>query len=119
VARAARDDPVTAYARAVSAGHVLTNRLVRLACARHLEDLGSGALRGLRFDGVFPAMQSATITVEEAGQALGVSRNSAYAAAQRGEVPVIKIGRRLLVPKAAFERLLAGAGEKPSGEKTA
>ena len=61
-------------------------------------------------------MQSATITIEQAGQALGVSRNSAYAAAAKGEIPVIKIGRRLLVPKAAFERLLAGAGEKPATE---
>ena len=60
-------------------------------------------------------MQSATITIEQAGQALGVSRNSAYAAAQRGEIPVIKIGRRLLVPKVAFERMLEGAG---TGEKS-
>ena len=50
VARAARDDPVTAYARAVTEGQILTNRLVRLACARHLDDLASGAARGLRFD---------------------------------------------------------------------
>jgi phage terminase large subunit-like protein len=50
VARAARADPVTAYARAVTEGQILTNRLVRLACGRHLEDLGSAASRGLRFD---------------------------------------------------------------------
>jgi phage terminase large subunit-like protein len=50
VARATRDDPVTAYARAVTDGQVLTNRLVRLACERHLGDLGNGAARGLRFD---------------------------------------------------------------------
>ena len=51
VARAgSRDDPVTAYARAVTEGQVLTNRLVRLACERHLDDLASGAARGLRFD---------------------------------------------------------------------
>jgi hypothetical protein len=29
---------------------ILTNRLVRLACARHLDDLTAGAARGLRFD---------------------------------------------------------------------
>ena len=46
VARAARDDPVTAYARAVTEGQVLANRLVRLAWQRHLEDLASGAARG-------------------------------------------------------------------------
>jgi phage terminase large subunit-like protein len=51
VARAvAKDDPVTAYARAVTEGQVLTNRLVRLACARHLDDLSSAGARGLRFD---------------------------------------------------------------------
>jgi phage terminase large subunit-like protein len=50
VAKAVRDDPVTAYARAVTEGRTLANRLVILACQRHLEDLGSGASRGLRFD---------------------------------------------------------------------
>ena len=50
MARAATRDPVTAYARAVTEGQVLANRLVRLACQRHLEDLASGASRGLRFD---------------------------------------------------------------------
>jgi excisionase family DNA binding protein len=58
-------------------------------------------------------MQSATITIEQAGQALGVSRNSAYAAAAKGEIPTIRIGRRLLVPKVAFERMLEGAGQRP------
>ena len=43
-------DPVTAYARAVSEGQILTNRLVRLACERHLDDLSTATGRGLRFD---------------------------------------------------------------------
>ena len=47
-----------------------------------------------------------TMSVEEAGRRLGVSRNSAYEAAGRGEIPTIKIGRRLLVPTIAFDRLL-------------
>jgi excisionase family DNA binding protein len=51
-----------------------------------------------------------TISVEEAGRRLGVSRNLAYEAAKRGEIPTIKIGRRLLVPLASFERLLGEAG---------
>jgi phage terminase large subunit-like protein len=45
-----KDHPVTSYARAVAEGQVLTGHLVRLACERHLEDLASGAGRGLRFD---------------------------------------------------------------------
>ena len=51
VARAtAKEDPVTGYARAVADGRILTNRLVRLACERHLADLSSATARGLRFD---------------------------------------------------------------------
>ncbi len=52
-----------------------------------------------------------TISVEEAGRLIGVSRNSAYEAVRRKELPVIRIGRRLLVPRAALEKLLAGAGD--------
>ncbi|WP_409568315.1 helix-turn-helix domain-containing protein [Methylobacterium sp. E-041] len=47
-----------------------------------------------------------TISVEEAGRQLGISRNTAYEAAGRGEIPTIRIGRRMLVPVIAFERLL-------------
>lgn len=50
--------------------------------------------------------QRRTISIEEAGRQLGLSRNSAYQAAGRGEIPTIKIGRRLLVPVVAFDRLL-------------
>jgi excisionase family DNA binding protein len=47
-----------------------------------------------------------TISVEEAGKWLGVSRNTAYEAAARGEIPTINIGRLKRVPIAPFERLL-------------
>jgi excisionase family DNA binding protein len=40
----------------------------------------------------------ATMSVEEAGRVLGVSRRSAYRAVARGEIPSVKVGRRLLVP---------------------
>ena len=49
-----------------------------------------------------------TLTIEAAGRLLGVSRNSAYEAARRNEIPVIRLGRRLLVPRAALMRLLDG-----------
>ena len=48
------------------------------------------------------------ITVEEVAKLLDVGRTSAYAAVKRGEIPSIKVGRRLLVPVAALERMLAG-----------
>ena len=49
-----------------------------------------------------------TLTIPEVAAILGVSRNSAYEAAARGELPIIKIGKRLLVSRAAFERMVAG-----------
>lgn len=48
------------------------------------------------------------ITVPEAGARLGLGRNGAYEAAARGEIPTIRIGRLLKVPKIAFERMLRG-----------
>lgn len=51
-----------------------------------------------------------TLTVEEAARALGIGRSAAYAAARSGELPTVKIGRRLLVPRAALDRMLAGEG---------
>ena len=49
-----------------------------------------------------------TITIIEAAQRLGIGRNSAYAAAHDGTIPTIKIGRRLVVPVAALDRMLNG-----------
>ena len=51
-----------------------------------------------------------TFTVEEAGcDILGLSKCSAYAAAKAGTLPTIRIGRRLVVPRHPFEKLLASA----------
>jgi excisionase family DNA binding protein len=41
-------------------------------------------------------------TVPEVAKLLGLSRSNAYAAAKRGDFPVIRIGHLVLVPKAAF-----------------
>lgn len=66
--------------------------------ARHLDDFGE------------------VLTVEEAASVLRISRGSAYDAARqwratRSEgLPVIQIGRRLLVPRTALESVLARPG---------
>jgi excisionase family DNA binding protein len=49
-----------------------------------------------------------TYNIEEAGRLLGVGRNQAYEAAKSGQIPTIKIGKRLLVPKVALDRMLSG-----------
>lgn len=46
------------------------------------------------------------MTVEEAGRHLGVSRATAYESVERGEIPSIRLGRRLVVPTAALRRML-------------
>ncbi|MDP8932029.1 MAG: helix-turn-helix domain-containing protein [Actinomycetota bacterium] len=48
----------------------------------------------------------ATISLEQAGELLGVSRRTAYRAAARGQIPTIRIGRRWFVPTARLLDLL-------------
>ena len=59
--------------------------------------------------------QTAVMTVPEAGEMLGLSRGGSYEAAARGEIPTIRIGRLLKVPKVAFDRMLeAATSRKPA-----
>ena len=51
------------------------------------------------------------LTVRQTAKLLNLSRSSAYEAIHRGQIPSIKIGRRLLVPRAALERMLERAGQ--------
>jgi excisionase family DNA binding protein len=54
-----------------------------------------------------------TISVPEAGRKyLNLSRDGSYAAANRGEIPTIRVGRLLRVPVKAMERLLDQAGAR-------
>jgi excisionase family DNA binding protein len=55
-------------------------------------------------------MQRLTITVPEAARILGVSRMTAYTAVREGAIPSLRIGRRVLIPRIALDRLLAQAG---------
>ena len=48
-----------------------------------------------------------TLSVPEAGKKyFDLSRGASYAAAARGDLPTIKIGRKLRVPLVALERML-------------
>ena len=59
-----------------------------------------------------------TLTVPEAGkQYFGLSRNAAYAAAKRGDLPTIKFGKLLRVPVAALEEMLKPCASRPSGAR--
>ena len=59
------------------------------------------------------ADSSPVLTVEEAAILLRISRGSAYEAAKTGELPTLRIGRRLLVSRARLMTLLEGSeGER-------
>lgn len=47
-----------------------------------------------------------TLTIEETARLLGIGRQLAYERVKTGEIPVIRIGRRLVVPRRALEKLL-------------
>ena len=49
-----------------------------------------------------------TLTVNETARILGLSRNTAYRAILSNEIPHIKIGKRILVPKQMLNKLLDG-----------
>lgn len=59
-------------------------------------------------------MERLTVTVPEVARLLGISRMTAYAAVRDGTIPNLRIGRRVLVSRAALDRWLA----KTDGEDT-
>jgi excisionase family DNA binding protein len=59
--------------------------------------------------GIEMAETSKVLTVPQAGAQLGLGRNASYEAAKRGDIPTIRLGKLLRVPKVAFDRLLDGS----------
>jgi excisionase family DNA binding protein len=56
-----------------------------------------------------PPVLRRTYRIEEVATLLGIGRNAAYEAARRGDFPVIKIGKRIVVPRVSIDRMLAPA----------
>ena len=50
------------------------------------------------------------LSVTETAYLLGLSRNATYQGVQSGAIPSIRVGKRILVPKAALDRMLEGGG---------
>ena len=55
------------------------------------------------------------VSLEEARQALGISRSLVYRMADDGRLPTIRMGRRRLVPVRVLEEILAEAGAGSPG----
>ena len=52
-----------------------------------------------------------TYTVQEAAALLGVNHKGVYAAIAENQFPYIRVGRRILIPRAALDRLLESGAE--------
>ena len=52
-----------------------------------------------------------TYKVIEAAQLLGLSKNSVYQACLKGEIPHLKIGKRILIPRVQLDRMLNEVGK--------
>ena len=90
----------------VGSGRHLWDDAVRLARAP-IELLRNSLLRPFPTSTrPIPGTPRLTMSVEEAAEALGISRALAYEAIKRGEIPHIRIGKRILVPRAQLDRLL-------------
>ena len=50
-----------------------------------------------------------TLRVEEAAKLLGISRGLAYHLIRVGELPSLRLGRRLVVPRRALDQLIDDA----------
>ncbi len=59
-----------------------------------------------------------TLNIPEVAQLLGCSRGSAYRWAREGRIPALRVGRRLVVPRQAFEEWLASAAEPLIQDRT-
>ena len=53
-----------------------------------------------------PAELRPTLTVSAAAEILGISRNSCYEGVAKGQIPAIRIGRRLVIPTALLLDML-------------
>ncbi len=51
-----------------------------------------------------------TLSVQEAGKLLGISRATAYTLATNGGIPTLRLGKRIIVPRAALMKMLEQAG---------
>lgn len=65
----------------------------------------------MRNDELEELLSTPTVSVPEAGAALGIAKNASYLAAQRGDFPlrVIKIGGKMRVSTAELRKLLLGS----------
>ena len=71
---------------------------------------------GINSDDVEGRVAVSVYTVEETARLLRIGRSAAYEAVRRGQIPALRLGRRLRVPRRALEELLDGSGRSTAGD---
>lgn len=51
-------------------------------------------------------IQKSVYSIPEVAKVLGVSRTLAYDLANKGELPVLRLGKRMVIPKVALDKML-------------
>lgn len=59
--------------------------------------------------------ETPTMSITDAAKRLGIGRGQAYQAAHNKQIPTITIGKRILVLRKPFERMLLGETDKAAG----
>jgi len=54
-------------------------------------------------------MERRTYTVTEAATVLGISRTSAYERVRAGDLPALRLGRRIVIARATVDAFVSGA----------
>ncbi len=57
---------------------------------------------------------SQTYTIQELSQLLGLSLGQTYKEAKKGIIPHLRFGKRYVFPRAAIDRWMADAGNRPA-----
>jgi len=72
-----------------------------------LQQMANRKARGTRGLSPYATIDSRLcVTVPEAAEMLGISRNFAYQLVREGKLPSIRFGKRILIPKVALEKML-------------
>lgn len=69
-----------------------------------------GPNQGAQTDSTVPWSERLAFSVDEAGALLGISRDLAYDLVARGDLPAVRLGRRLVVPRRSLEEILHQPG---------
>jgi len=55
-----------------------------------------------------PDESADVMSLAEAARRLSIGKNQAYQAVQAGRIPALRFGRRWLIPRAAFDKMVRG-----------